>query len=67
MEAEVTGKLLRRRLPPVRGADLLPGPRPREEGKKITWRDGVEAIWILFRERFRRVPASAHPTDSSTH
>jgi hypothetical protein len=29
--------------------------RTREEGKKITWRDGVAAIWILLRERLRRV------------
>ena len=29
--------------------------RTREEGKKITWRDGVEAFWILARERARRV------------
>ncbi|MEN3304714.1 MAG: hypothetical protein V7603_916, partial [Micromonosporaceae bacterium] len=28
--------------------------RSREEGKKITWRDGVEALWILGRERIRR-------------
>ena len=30
--------------------------RTREEGKKITWRDGVEALWILGRERLRRRP-----------
>src|SRR5437762_99038 len=28
--------------------------RTREEGKKITWKDGVEALWILTRERMRR-------------
>jgi hypothetical protein len=28
--------------------------RNREEGKKITWKDGVEALWILGRERARR-------------
>ena len=27
--------------------------RSREEGKKLTWRDGVEAVWILARERAR--------------
>jgi hypothetical protein len=27
--------------------------RGREEGKKLTWRDGVEALWILTRLRLR--------------
>jgi len=54
MEAEVTGKLLRRRLRPYEVA-ISYRARSREEGKKITWKDGVEAIWILFRERIRRV------------
>ena len=27
--------------------------RSREDGKKLTWKDGVEALWILTRERFR--------------
>jgi hypothetical protein len=30
--------------------------RSREEGKKLTWRDGVEALWILGRERVRYKP-----------
>jgi dolichol-phosphate hexosyltransferase len=51
MEAEVTGKLLRR------GIRLYEVPitykaRSREAGKKLTWRDGAEAVWILLRERF---------------
>ncbi len=57
MEAEVTGKLLRRRLRPYE-IGISYRARTREEGKKITWRDGVEAILILFRERLRRVPAA---------
>ncbi len=28
--------------------------RSREEGKKLTWRDGVEALWILSRERLAK-------------
>ena len=28
--------------------------RGREEDKKITWKDGVEALWILGRERARK-------------
>ena len=52
MEAEVTGKLL------VRGHRPYEVPisyraRSREEGKKLTWRDGVEALAILTRERVR--------------
>jgi dolichol-phosphate hexosyltransferase len=58
MEAEVTGKLLRRRYRPYE-VPISYRARTREEGKKITWRDGVEALWILFRERVRNPPASA--------
>src|SRR5262245_56467865 len=60
MEAEITGKLLRRRLRPFE-VPISYRARSREEGKKITWRDGVEALWILTRERVRRPPAPAGP------
>ena len=53
MEAEVTGKLLRRRVRPYE-VPISYRARTREEGKKITWRDGVEALWILARERARK-------------
>lgn len=53
MEAEVTGKLLRRGIRPYE-VPISYRARSREEGKKITWRDGVEALWILARERSRR-------------
>ncbi|MEU4551022.1 glycosyltransferase involved in cell wall biosynthesis [Micromonospora violae] len=55
MEAEVTGKLLRRRIRPY-DVPITYRARGRTEGKKITWRDGVEALWILGRERARRRP-----------
>ena len=55
MEAEVTGKLLRRGIRPYEVA-ISYAARSREAGKKLTWRDGVEALWILARERFRRLP-----------
>jgi hypothetical protein len=55
MEAEVTGKLLRRRIRPHE-VPITYTARSREEGKKITWRDGVKALLILSRERVRRVP-----------
>jgi glycosyltransferase involved in cell wall biosynthesis len=57
MEAEVTGKLLRQRIRPYE-VPISYRARTREEGKKITWRDGVEAVWILMRERFRAVPGT---------
>jgi dolichol-phosphate hexosyltransferase len=53
MEAEVTGKLLRRGVRPYE-VPISYRARTRAEGKKITWRDGVEAVFILGRERFRR-------------
>ena len=53
MEAEITGKLLRRKIRPYE-VPISYRARTREEGKKITWRDGVEALWILTRERTRR-------------
>jgi len=53
MEAEVTGKLLRRGHRPYE-VPISYKARSREAGKKLTWRDGVEALWILFRERSRR-------------
>jgi dolichol-phosphate hexosyltransferase len=60
MEAEITGKLLRRRLRPFE-VPISYRARSREEGKKITWRDGVEALWILTRERVRRPPEPGDP------
>jgi glycosyltransferase involved in cell wall biosynthesis len=51
MEAEVTGKLLRRGIRPYE-VPITYRARSREAGKKLTWRDGVTAVWILLRERF---------------
>src|ERR1700722_11592702 len=53
MEAEVTGKLLRRGFRPYE-VPVTYAARSREAGKKLTWRDGVEALWILLRERLAR-------------
>ena len=52
MEAEVTAKLLARGLRPYE-VPISYRARSREEGKKLTWKDGVEALWILSRERVR--------------
>ncbi len=58
MEAEVTGKLLGRGIRPYE-VPISYKARSREEGKKLTWKDGVEALWILSRERVRaRGPAT---------
>ena len=55
MEAELTGKLLRRGVRPYE-IPISYQARSRAEGKKITWVDGVEALAILMRERMRRRP-----------
>jgi glycosyltransferase involved in cell wall biosynthesis len=60
MEAEITGKLLRRRIRPYE-VPISYRARSRDEGKKITWKDGVEALWILVRERARRTKGPTTP------
>ena len=55
MEAEVTGKLLRRGLRPYE-VPISYRARSREDGKKLTWKDGVEALWILLKIRLRPAP-----------
>jgi len=50
MEAEITGKLLRAGVRPFE-VPISYAARSREAGKKLTWHDGVEALWILCRER----------------
>jgi dolichol-phosphate hexosyltransferase len=55
MEAEITGKLLRRGYRPYE-VSISYKARTRAAGKKLTWRDGVKALWILTRERYSRVP-----------
>ncbi len=58
MEAEITGKLLKAGLRPYE-VPISYKARSRDEGKKLTWRDGVEALWILARIRVAyRPPAS---------
>jgi glycosyltransferase involved in cell wall biosynthesis len=59
MEAEITGKLLARGIRPFE-VPVTYRARTREAGKKITWRDGVEALWILGRVRLSTwVPAAS--------
>jgi dolichol-phosphate hexosyltransferase len=50
MEAEITGKLLKRGARPYE-VPISYRARRRDEGKKLTWKDGVQALWILFKIR----------------
>lgn len=50
-EPEVTAKVLRAGYRIVE-VPITYHPRTVEEGKKIGWRDGVKAIWNLFKYRF---------------
>jgi dolichol-phosphate mannosyltransferase len=47
---EVTAKVLKRKLRIVE-LPIHYYPRKKEEGKKIRWKDGVEAIWTLLKYR----------------
>lgn len=50
---EVTATLLRRNVPIVE-VPIRYRPRKPDEGKKINWRDGIEALRTLLRWRFRK-------------
>ena len=52
IEAELTGKLLTMK-ERIFEVPISYRARGREEGKKIQWTDGVAALWILARIRFR--------------
>jgi glycosyltransferase involved in cell wall biosynthesis len=60
MEAEITGKLLARGIRPFE-VPIGYRARGRSEGKKLTWRDGVEALWILGRTRYRARSGRTRP------
>lgn len=49
---EVTARTLRRGIRIVE-VPIRYQPRTAEEGKKITWKDGFQALWTLLRYRFR--------------
>ena len=53
IEAEVTAKLLRRRIP-IREVPISYAARTRSEGKKINFLDGLVALWTLLRFRWDR-------------
>lgn len=47
---EVTGKLLRQDIE-IHEVPISYRPRGLDEGKKINWRDGLEAVWVLLKHR----------------
>lgn len=65
MEAEVTGKLLARGYRPYE-VGISYKARSREEGKKITVKDGFKALWILLRIRLREGSRTHPPLGTAT-
>jgi glycosyltransferase involved in cell wall biosynthesis len=53
IEPEITAKICKRKLR-IYELPISYYGRTFEEGKKITWRDGFRAIWVLLRVRFTR-------------
>lgn len=51
---EMTGKILRRKIP-IHEVPISYTPRLWHEGKKIKWQDGLMAIWVLLKYRFERL------------
>ncbi len=47
---EVTAKIARKNIP-IKEVPIKYFPRTKEQGKKIRWTDGIEAIWTLFKYR----------------
>ena len=51
IEPEITGQVCRRKLR-IYELPIAYYGRTYDEGKKITWRDGFRAVWVLLRVRF---------------
>ncbi|TSC93138.1 MAG: dolichyl-phosphate mannose synthase-like protein [Candidatus Berkelbacteria bacterium Licking1014_7] len=51
IEPEITAKVLKRGIR-IYEVPISYAGREFEEGKKITWRDGIRALWILIKYRF---------------
>lgn len=51
---EVTAKAIRLGYK-IKELPIAYHPRSKQEGKKIKWRDGIEALWLLLKYRFVRV------------
>jgi len=50
---EMTGKVLRRKIA-IHEIPISYTPRLWDEGKKIKWQDGLIAIWVLIKYRFKK-------------
>ena len=50
---EVTAKVAKRGYK-IKEIPISYKPRTISEGKKISWKDGVEALWVLLRYRFNK-------------
>lgn len=50
-EAEITVKILKKKIPIIE-VPISVKPRTYKDGKKIGWKDGVDAIWTLIKYRF---------------
>ena len=48
---EITAKVAKRGIK-ILEVPISYNPRSKKHGKKITWRDGVEAVWTLIKYRF---------------
>jgi hypothetical protein len=48
---EITAKALKQGLK-IYEVPISYHPRTTEQGKKITWKDGIQAIWTLIKYRF---------------
>ncbi len=51
VEPEVTAKMLKKKIR-IYEVPISYAGREIEEGKKITWRDGLPALWALLKFRF---------------
>ncbi|OFW59222.1 MAG: glycosyl transferase [Candidatus Solincola sediminis] len=52
IEPEITAKILKQRIR-IFEVPISYAGREMEEGKKITWRDGIPALWTLIKYRFK--------------
>jgi len=52
-EVEFTTKLLKNKIS-ILELPISYSPRKFDEGKKISWRDGVKALWLLIKYRFKK-------------
>ncbi len=52
-EPEITAKLLKNKIEIIE-KPISYKPRSKDEGKKISWKDGIKAIWVLLNEYFKK-------------